>query len=156
MFKSYMQKISCKGRISRRGFRQYNFTLVCGTMGGISCLLLLVRAYIYILDENPPNRVVLYMFIAIGFMLPVFIFPAFISLLIRRLHDTGKSGWYLTLPLIFVILGALSKTLGPTLKPIVTLIGLVGGMSSFVYLYYLILFREGDPFENRYGPRALC
>lgn len=62
-------------------------------------------------------------FVVVGWlMIPVLIIPT-ISVTIRRLHDIGKSGWWVLLCLI----------------PVVN-----------IYLLYLLM-RRGDKLENRYG-----
>jgi uncharacterized membrane protein YhaH (DUF805 family) len=55
----------------------------------------------------------------------LFVFIPTLALDFRRLHDTGKSGWFLLMGLI----------------PI------VGGIIILVFMV-----TEGDPFDNKYGP----
>lgn len=52
------------------------------------------------------------------------IFVPMLALIIRRLHDVGKSGWYI----------------------LVSLIPIVGGIITFVWFV-----TPGQPFENRWG-----
>lgn len=151
MFRVHIQKLSCKGRISRQDLKQQFMKLVLGMVGVMWCLFLLALAYVFIPKENP-NRVVFYMFGTILFMLPIFLLPPFITLFIRRLHDTGRSGWYLALPFLCLIFITCFAALGPTGKKIGFLVSSIGGFPCLYYLKYLIIVQKGDPFENKYGP----
>ncbi len=67
-------------------------------------------------------------FISLGLLITLkFIFSLAVS--IRRLHDVGKSGWFLLLNLI------------PVINVVVTL-----------YLVYLTCIKKGDIGDNQYGP----
>jgi uncharacterized membrane protein YhaH (DUF805 family) len=55
----------------------------------------------------------------------LFILIPSLALDFRRLHDTGKSGWYL-------------------------LMGLIPFIGGIIILVFMVT--EGDPFENEYGP----
>ncbi|MDO5017573.1 MAG: DUF805 domain-containing protein [Porphyromonas sp.] len=59
------------------------------------------------------------------FLIAIFFFMPSLAVSVRRLHDIGKSGWWL-------------------------LIGLIPLIGTLVLLYYYI--KEGDHGENRYGP----
>tara|TARA_B110000003_G_scaffold218872_1_gene218558 strand:- start:439 stop:840 length:402 start_codon:yes stop_codon:yes gene_type:complete len=64
------------------------------------------------------------------FLLPMLaLFPIFLTISVRRLHDVGQSGWMLLIGMI----------------PIVNLIG------GLVLLYWFA-FCEGDAQENSFGP----
>lgn len=73
-----------------------------------------------------------------------------LSLTVRRLHDIGKSGWFMLSPL-----GALFLT--------TLVIYLLNGLSFwylyfaplflfYLFYYYLILIKKGDFGDNQYGP----
>jgi len=74
---------------------------------------------------------------------------------VRRLHDTGRSGWWILLPLgpyilgiLFVVMGAVSGSLALAgLGGVLTLIGLVCAIVLIVF-YCL----PGTPGPNKYGP----
>jgi uncharacterized membrane protein YhaH (DUF805 family) len=55
----------------------------------------------------------------------LFVFLPGLSVQVRRLHDTGRSGWYLFVVLIPII-------------------------GAFIWLYFLI--QDSMPGENQYGP----
>jgi uncharacterized membrane protein YhaH (DUF805 family) len=75
---------------------------------------------------------------------------------VRRLHDTGRSGWWVLLPIVpyalaiglggpAIIAGGLAAGLG-----IAALFMFVGFICAIVLLVFMIL--PGTPGENRYGP----
>jgi uncharacterized membrane protein YhaH (DUF805 family) len=85
-----------------------------------------------------------------------------ITVAVRRLHDTNRSGWWLSLPIVPYALafafggaalmraatgGAAGMTAGPGMAGIFLLIGAVGAV---VLLIFYIL--PGTPGDNRYGP----
>lgn len=59
------------------------------------------------------------------FLYSIFIFLPSLAVTVRRLHDTGRSGWWL-------------------------LIGLVPLIGIFVLLFYMV--QDGDNFDNDFGP----
>lgn len=74
---------------------------------------------------------------------------------VRRLHDFGKSGWFVLVmifaPFIsFVIAGFLGES---SLADLFIIIGL----ALFIYFIFLPIFKKGDEGENAYGsdPKAL-
>ena len=72
-----------------------------------------------------------------------------ISLTVRRLHDSGNSGWLL---LICFVLWFLLAVIGNIffaylLSTVISYISIV----PIIYLYYLILFKAGDNESNKYG-----
>ncbi len=83
----------------------------------------------------------------------------------RRLHDTGRSGWWYGSFLIFqylsVVVGLLF--LGVSIFSVVTMglsalallpLGLAWGALGFLFRIVLIVFlcQDGEPYENQYGP----
>jgi uncharacterized membrane protein YhaH (DUF805 family) len=71
-----------------------------------------------------------------------------ICLSIRRLHDIGKSGWWLMLPLVSFIgvLGFLVLDIGVALF----CMALLFSISCITFLAYCCL--DSQPDENQYGP----
>jgi uncharacterized membrane protein YhaH (DUF805 family) len=82
------------------------------------------------------------------------VLPTF-SVLVRRLHDTGRSGWWGIPALILLIVWAVPRSL------LVRVIGLVDPpleLGLLIYLYYPVigllvyyLLRDGHRGANRYG-----
>lgn len=80
-----------------------------------------------------------------------------LALLVRRVHDFGKSGWFVLVmifvPTIALIVGLLfiqtSKELG--------MLFLIIALALFFYFVFLPIFKKGDEGENAYGsdPKAL-
>ncbi|WP_024962731.1 DUF805 domain-containing protein [Campylobacter ureolyticus] len=94
-------------------------------------------------------------FFSLIYALVVFI-PG-LAVLVRRLHDFGKSGWFVLViifaPTIALIVGLLfiqtSKELG--------MLFLIIALALFFYFVFLPIFKKGDEGENAYGsdPKAL-
>ncbi len=97
----------------------------------------------------------------------LFIFLPQISVMVRRLHDTGRSGkivlWYYIAAFIWVVAllisgfsafaGAVSGSLAS--MPVGFLLLLFGGMLVFLVwgIFFLVWFcTPGTPGENKYGP----
>lgn len=80
-----------------------------------------------------------------------------LAVFVRRLHDFGKSGWFVLVmifvPTIALIVGLLfiqtSKELG--------MLFLIIALALFFYFVFLPIFKKGDEGENAYGsdPKAL-
>lgn len=85
------------------------------------------------------------------------VFIPSLALLVRRVHDFGKSGWFVLViifaPTIALIVSLLfiqrSKELG--------MLFLVIALALFFYFIFLPIFKKGDEGENAYGsdPKAL-
>ena len=103
------------GRARRQEY--WTFTLVAGAIG----LGLYIGALVVMSISELLGGVLFlgYFLFALGLFLPG------LAVAVRRLHDTGRSGWWY----------------------LVALIPLVGG---FVLLYFLVV--EGDAGPNEYGP----
>jgi uncharacterized membrane protein YhaH (DUF805 family) len=94
---------------------------------------------------------------------PIELFMAIILLIpslavhVRRLHDSGKSGWWLLSPLfaaiIFGFLSYILDTIGLDLGDSAYFMFLIPMMFMVLYLYYLMLKRS-DSGENKYGHNA--
>ncbi|WP_298918845.1 DUF805 domain-containing protein [uncultured Algimonas sp.] len=74
----------------------------------------------------------------------------------RRLHDIGKSGWWILLPyatLLWLLAGVITLGIegeGST-AAIVAVSGMLCFFGSLIYVLVLLV-RDSDPHENRYGP----
>ena len=69
-----------------------------------------------------------------------------LAVLVRRLHDVNKSGWFFLLPLPFDIVGRLSERSIGDISLIFTIIGL--GISIYLLVLYCM---DGDKKNNRFG-----
>lgn len=83
-----------------------------------------------------------------GLVTIIFLLPT-LSLTVRRLHDIGKSGWwlfgiYVVMPLLMLISTTLQS------KLIFSALGLLFGV-SYLVLLGLLVFKGSDD-DNRYGP----
>lgn len=74
-----------KGRVNRKEYWQYILTI---------CILY----FISIVIDFVINAFIFSSFMAIFFLLPT------ISITIRRIHDVGKSGWFILIPIYNLIL----------------------------------------------------
>jgi uncharacterized membrane protein YhaH (DUF805 family) len=78
-----------------------------------------------------------------------------ISVGVRRLHDTNRSGWWLLLPLIpyglaFILGGSAMMSGSMTGLGVAGLFLMIGAVCAIVLLIFMIL--AGTPGDNRYGP----
>lgn len=78
-----------------------------------------------------------------------------ISLAIRRLHDTGHSGWWLLAPSVPTFATGFTLVLaGTQAASLVGVVGILAGLGAIVAL--LVWFcRAGTPGDNRFGPNPL-
>lgn len=86
------------------------------------------------------------------------VFIPSLAISVRRLHDIGKSGWFLLviffLPFVVAIIGALLMAVSESIGLIVLFIGII--LMLYFSFYYLI-FTKGKVGDNIYGsdPKAL-
>ncbi len=78
-----------------------------------------------------------------------------ISVGVRRLHDTDRSGWWLLLPLIpyliaFVLGGQAMMSGSMAGLGVAGIFLMIGAVAAIVLLIFMIL--AGTPGDNRYGP----
>lgn len=83
------------------------------------------------------------------------IFLPNISLTVRRLHDTGRSGWWLLAPFFPAFVSAFILVVaGEQAGALVAGVGVFVGLGTIVTL--LVWFcRASSPGDNRYGPNPL-
>lgn len=76
----------------------------------------------------------------------------------RRMHDTGRSGLHLFLPLLVMVglalvLGFLGVAISFAMAPLAWLSAIVLALSPLLVLWWLT--RPSQPFPNQYGPNPL-
>lgn len=96
----------------------------------------------------------------IGMLTGIFQLAMFLPALgvaVRRMHDTGRSGWWVLVPLIPLIGGALIgwlAVLGDAAEIMLVVLGVL--VTLFMFIGWLIFLwfatRDGQPGENAYGP----
>lgn len=71
---------------------------------------------------------------------------------VRRLHDTGRSAWYVLAPFVgFAIAIGFGAVAGPSLgQPASIIVGIVMIVSVLLPSYWLL--QRSQPGANRYGP----
>lgn len=81
-----------------------------------------------------------------------------LSLTIRRLHDTGHSGWLMgggllayVGGLVFMCLATVSNGGLATLLGILTALCFIAWVVLMIFVFVLMLF-DSDPYDNQYGP----
>jgi len=118
--------VNFNGRARRKEFWMFQLFLIIIT--GICTILDNVLGTVVVIDGSPFGRIVL-PYGWLYFLCGIFHFLPSLSVLVRRLHDVGKSGWWF-------------------------LIGYVP-LIGIIWLLYL-LCKDGDHGENRYGnnPKA--
>lgn len=82
------------------------------------------------------------------------------SLMVRRLHDQGMSGFWLTIflaPLTMMILSAQSMSglgmlaMGPQRAELLFTVS-KGVLALVIFVFGLVFSKSGDPHANRFGP----
>ena len=118
--------VNFNGRARRKEFWMFQLFLIIIT--GICTILDNVLGTVVVIDGSHFGRIVL-PYGWLYFLCGIFHFLPSLSVLVRRLHDVGKSGWWF-------------------------LIGYVP-LIGIIWLLYL-LCKDGDHGENRYGnnPKA--
>jgi uncharacterized membrane protein YhaH (DUF805 family) len=98
----------------------------------------------------------------IGLIPILFVYIASIALGVRRLHDRGRSGWWLMFyasPLAFscVLLACMGGLPGEPSSPvfITTGVGMLATFAFYVWGFIDIGLRKGWPGPNRYGPAPI-
>ena len=88
--------------------------------------------------------------IALGLLLPS------LSVTVRRLHDTNRTGWWVLLPVGLALGGVVAGTILSFIGLPVVGIALIaiGSIGGFVVLL-VFLIQPSDPGPNQYGPNPL-
>ncbi|MEM9344126.1 MAG: DUF805 domain-containing protein [Pseudomonadota bacterium] len=76
-----------------------------------------------------------------------------ITVIVRRLHDTGRPGYYIFVPLIGLVVGALIMGIGLASNVSVIIGALVMAAGFILQLVWLI--QKSQPGTNKYGPSPL-
>ncbi len=80
-----------------------------------------------------------------------------LAVLIRRLHDVGKSGWIWLLPItpfIVMLFGIAILVANETAGAVVIVISAIAMIPTSIYLLVLCC-TKGNPAENKYGPSPI-
>ncbi len=110
----------------------------------ILALTLLGHSYLLIFKTEP--RHLLYLFYA------MMIFPALLSVVVRRLHDTDRSGWWYLLifvPAMLIAVDEFEIMHIPYLFIMILMV--IHYLGFFLLLYFLI--QKSQEETNRYGPK---
>ena len=77
-----------------------------------------------------------------------------LSVAVRRLHDVGKSGWFLLLGVVPSFIGGSLLIIFPANVGVATVAGGLMGIMSIIFgIWIFILFcSNSKPGENKYGP----
>lgn len=133
---AYIQKclrlyIDGKGRARRAEYWWWMlFSIVVSIIAGVIDLMFGLNPY-----TGMPNSQILGMIVGLALLAPS------VSVMSRRLHDTGRSGWIAAAPFVASAIGAL---LGPLLGGVFSLLALVG--------FIVIGVLPGNVGSNQYGP----
>lgn len=109
----------------------------------------------------------------LGTAFNILVFIPTLAVLVRRLHDTGRSGKRLLLPLLFTLLAMLGALMafagaveqGSKFQGDGTRLSMIGGglmvlgglgLMGFGIAFFVWLCRRGTPGPNRYGPDPLA
>ena len=127
------------GRVRRKVFWQYvliYYLVIFGCMGFGFFIQSVLRVFIFGS-----------LFSLAGGLFSIFCAIPNIAIQARRLHDTGKSAWFMLLPIapyiMFVVLGIITREIR-----ICTLLGFL----SMLVIYIVLYAKDSEPGENKYGP----
>lgn len=147
------------GRASRSEFWWfYLFYVLIGYAIGIIMAFVMVGSMMSAgISENPTEEESLQLvmsmlgFYGIVFLLYIPLMIPFLAVSMRRLHDTGHSGWHLWGPTALMLASlsgmAISAEAGFVFVIVGYLAGIVYGIVIFVWLV-----TKSSPTENQYGP----
>ena len=126
------------GRVRRRVFWKYvlfYYLIVLGCMG------------VAFLMKSLGLQIVGTIFTFVGYMFGFICAIPNLSVQVRRLHDTGRSGWYIFLPIVpYAVLAFLSFA-----TPQKQFFSIAAALSLLIC--YLVLYcKDSEPGENKYGP----
>jgi uncharacterized membrane protein YhaH (DUF805 family) len=75
-----------------------------------------------------------------------------VAVCVRRLHDIGKSGWYLAGALILAVILAFAIGLAIAFKSNVVAIVSMPLFMILILAFYIVPMLKGQPGENKWGP----
>jgi uncharacterized membrane protein YhaH (DUF805 family) len=129
MLDFYLHTLKNAFNFSGRARRKEYLIFEIGTFILFCVLIPSIFSFSQGLSDEEARMLLLFISLALLIVLK-FIFG--VAVAIRRLHDVGKSGWFLLLNLLNLI---------PVVNVVVTL-----------YLVYLTCIKKGDIGDNQYGP----
>jgi len=148
--KAFRNKFNFSGRASRAEF--WAFFLGNHLIGALLAILALASAFglIWVTDSKNLGTYLLALFAGAGayMLFWLLMFVPTLAVVIRRLHDSGRSGKWLLLYVPVVILGVLaSLTHTMELRQLGSLIEVLVSITMLV-----LMLIPGAPAENPYGP----
>jgi uncharacterized membrane protein YhaH (DUF805 family) len=91
----------------------------------------------------------------LGILYALFTIIPRLAVVVRRLHDVNKSGWYLILPFGIVICGiafaALAAFVSRIVASVLLILSCLVSTGCHIYIIYL-LTKKSDDNKNRFGP----
>ena len=101
-------------------------------------------------------RIVTFWIPFIGFIIALGLLLPSLSVTVRRLHDTNRTGWWVLLPIGLALGGVVAGTVLSFIGLAVVGIALIalGSIGGFVVLL-VFLIQPSDPGPNQYGPNPL-
>jgi uncharacterized membrane protein YhaH (DUF805 family) len=130
------------GRASRSEF--WMFFGVCYMAQLVFSIVMNVSQGVYVDAVNPISLIYLV------YLMVIFI-PS-LAVGVRRLHDIGKSGWYLAGALILAVILAFAIGLAIAFKSNVEAIVLMILLIALILAFYIVPMLKGQPGENKWGP----
>ena len=136
---AFVKAFDFKTRSSRAEFWYfYFFTFIVGTIGNLIDKSLSLELTIFEFPQSPDNEFILGHFYIFTYFL--FFVPS-LSLYVRRLHDTNRSGFWLLL----VLLPSVGAIFGLNMSGVIYLI-----IFTFITLIFFFC-QKGDNKQNKFG-----
>ena len=140
--KCMKQYVDFHGRASRAEY--WMFFGVCYMAQLLFSIVMNVSQGVYVDAVNPISLIYLV------YLMVIFI-PS-LAVGVRRLHDIGKSGWYLAGALILAVILAFAIGLAIAFKSNVVAIVSMPLFMILLLVFYIVPMLKGQPGENKWGP----
>lgn len=140
--KCFKQYVDFHGRASRAEF--WMFFGVCYMVQLVFSIVMNVSQGVSVDAVNPISLIYLV------YLMVIFI-PS-LAVGVRRLHDIGKSGWYLAGALILAVILAFAIGLAIAFKSNVVAIVSMPLFMILILAFYIVPMLKGQPGENKWGP----
>ncbi|MBR5831794.1 MAG: DUF805 domain-containing protein [Bacteroidales bacterium] len=140
--KCFKQYVDFHGRASRAEF--WMFFGVCYMAQLVFSIVMNVSQGVSVDAVNPISLIYLV------YLMVIFI-PS-LAVGVRRLHDIGKSGWYLAGALILAVILAFAIGLAIAFKSNVVAIVSMILLIALILAFYIVPALKGQPGENKWGP----
>lgn len=140
--KCFKQYVDFHGRASRSEF--WMFFGVCYMVQLVFSIVMNVSQGVSVDTVNPISLIYLV------YLMVIFI-PS-LAVGVRRLHDIGKSGWYLAGALILAVILAFAIGLAIAFKSNVVAIVSMPLFMILILAFYIVPMLKGQPGENKWGP----